>query len=97
MKGQWKGTPVRILLQPRWWLRLQLDLEPQAGGAGAPRAACEIPVRKQAPMTLTWPGIRRFLRYNLVGAMGLAVKVSVLSSLVELAGQAKRAPRAIID
>lgn len=31
-------------------------------------------------------GIRRFLRYNLVGAMGLCVKFSVLAALVEFAG-----------
>ena len=31
-------------------------------------------------------GIPRFLRYNLVGAMGLSVKFSVLTALVELAG-----------
>ncbi len=31
-------------------------------------------------------GIRRFLRYYLVGAMGLGVKFSVLTALVELAG-----------
>ena len=31
-------------------------------------------------------GTRRFLRYNLVGAMGLSVKFSVLTALVELAG-----------
>jgi putative flippase GtrA len=31
-------------------------------------------------------GIRRFFRYNLVGAMGLGVKFSVLAGLVELGG-----------
>ena len=31
-------------------------------------------------------GITRFFRYNLVGAMGLSVKFSVLTALVELAG-----------
>ena len=31
-------------------------------------------------------GTRRFLRYNLVGAMGLSVKFSVLTALVEFAG-----------
>jgi hypothetical protein len=34
--GELKGIPVRILLQPRWWLRLQMDLDPagssQTGG-----------------------------------------------------------------
>ncbi len=28
LSGDLKGLPVRILLQPRWWLRLQLDLDP---------------------------------------------------------------------
>ncbi len=28
--GDLKGLPVRIMLQPRWWLRLQLDLDPDA-------------------------------------------------------------------
>jgi hypothetical protein len=28
--GELKGVPVRILLQPRWWLRLQMDLDPAA-------------------------------------------------------------------
>ena len=28
VSGELKGVPVRILLQPRWWLRLQMDLEP---------------------------------------------------------------------
>ncbi len=30
LSGYLKGMPVRILLQPRWWLRLQLDLDPGA-------------------------------------------------------------------
>ncbi len=28
--GDLKGMPLRIVLQPRWWLRLQLDLDPTA-------------------------------------------------------------------
>jgi hypothetical protein len=28
MAGELKGIPLRILLQPRWWLRLQMDLDP---------------------------------------------------------------------
>jgi len=28
LAGELKGLPVKILLQPRWWLRLQLDLDP---------------------------------------------------------------------
>ena len=30
LSGDLKGMPVRIILQPRWWLRLQLDLDPAA-------------------------------------------------------------------
>jgi hypothetical protein len=30
LAGDLKGLPVRIVLQPRWWLRLQLDLDPGA-------------------------------------------------------------------
>jgi hypothetical protein len=30
LSGDLKGLPVRILLQPWWWLRLQLDLDPGA-------------------------------------------------------------------
>jgi putative flippase GtrA len=37
-------------------------------------------------MTTLARGIRRLFRYNLVGAMGLGVKFSVLAGLVELAG-----------
>jgi putative flippase GtrA len=37
-------------------------------------------------MTPLFTGLRRFLRYNLVGAMGLGVKFSVLTALVELSG-----------
>jgi hypothetical protein len=32
LRGELQGIPVRILLQPRWWLRLQLDLVSTAGG-----------------------------------------------------------------
>jgi hypothetical protein len=35
LSGELKGIPVRILLQPRWWLRLQLDLDPSRSRAGA--------------------------------------------------------------
>jgi len=27
LQGEFKGLPIRVLLQPRWWLRLQLDLD----------------------------------------------------------------------
>jgi hypothetical protein len=45
LAGDLKGLPVRILLQPRWWLRLQLDMDPGSsrispepeGGAGGGR------------------------------------------------------------
>lgn len=40
-------------------------------------------------------GIRRFFRYNLVGAMGLSVKFSVLTALVEFAGVGYLASTAI--
>jgi hypothetical protein len=30
LAGDLKGMPLRIVLQPRWWLRLQLDLDPGA-------------------------------------------------------------------
>lgn len=33
MAGKLKGIPVRIVLQPRWWLRLQMDLD-RAGSGG---------------------------------------------------------------
>ena len=32
MTGKLKGIPVRILLQPRWWLRLRMDLASAAPG-----------------------------------------------------------------
>jgi hypothetical protein len=31
LRGELKGIPVRILLQPRWWLRLRLDLDNTTG------------------------------------------------------------------
>ena len=35
LSGELKGVPVRILLQPRWWLRLQMDLDPAKSHPGA--------------------------------------------------------------
>ncbi len=29
VSGGFKGVPLRIQLQPRWWLRLRLDLDTQ--------------------------------------------------------------------
>jgi putative flippase GtrA len=40
-------------------------------------------------------GIRRFVRYNLVGALGLVVKFSVLTAMVELAGAGYLAATAV--
>lgn len=40
-------------------------------------------------------GMRRFFRYYLVGAMGLAVKFSILTALVELAGAGYLASTAV--
>ena len=34
LSGELKGVPVRILLQPRWWLRLQMDLDPAKSHPG---------------------------------------------------------------
>ncbi len=35
LEGELKGLPVRILFQPRWWLRLQLDLDRRASRLAA--------------------------------------------------------------
>jgi hypothetical protein len=35
LTGDLRGVPVRILLQPRWWLRLQMDLDPANRHPGA--------------------------------------------------------------
>jgi hypothetical protein len=44
MSGELKGIPLRIQLQPRWWLRLRLDLDlenscPARSGSRPTRAA----------------------------------------------------------
>lgn len=36
LAGDLKGLPLRVVLQPRWWLRLQLDLDPDGQGSQRP-------------------------------------------------------------
>ena len=63
--------PQWIVMQPRWWLRLQFDADlGRQGGAMTPIAQ----------------GLVRLFRYSLVGGLGLALKFCVLTGLVKLAG-----------